>query len=143
MDPQGAVLMPFKDENESPELEGMPAVGTFCWDELLTSDPAAAAKFYAGVYGFTVDEREMGPMGTYRVLKRGERMTGGIMKQPMPNVPPHWSAHVAVADIEAATKRVETLKGKVIVPPMEVPGMGRFAVFSDRAGATLQIFQGK
>jgi predicted enzyme related to lactoylglutathione lyase len=142
-DPQGAVLMPFRDQHEPPELQGPPPVGTFCWDELLTTDPVAAVAFYTPIFGWTVTEQQMGAAGTYRVLKRGDKMTGGIMKLPMPQIPPNWAAYVAVANVDASVKRAESLKAKVVVPPSDIPGMGRFAVFTDPTGATLSIFQGQ
>jgi predicted enzyme related to lactoylglutathione lyase len=142
-DPQGAVLLPFRDKTESPEREGPPAVGTFCWDELATSDPAAAAKFYSSIYGWKVTEQPMGAMGTYRVLNRGERMSGGIMGLPAPGVPPHWAAYVAVANVDATVKRVESLRGKLLVPPTDIPNMGRFAAFTDPTGAALSVFHGQ
>jgi predicted enzyme related to lactoylglutathione lyase len=145
VDPQGAVLLPFlpsQPADAMPELEGPPPVGTFCWDELLTTDPAKAADFYKAIYGWTISEQDMGGM-TYRVLKRGERMAGGIMKLPMPGIPPHWGTYVAVAKVEETVKRVESLKAKVVVPPSDIPGMGRFATFTDPLGATLSVFQGK
>ncbi len=144
VDPQGAALLPFlplPPENAVPEPE-VPPNGTFCWDELLTTDPAKAAAFYTAIYGWTVTEQEMGG-GTYRVLKRGERMTGGIMKLPMPGIPPHWGTYVAVASVEETLKRAESLKAKAIVPPTDIPGMGRFATFADPTGATLSVFTGK
>jgi predicted enzyme related to lactoylglutathione lyase len=142
VDPQGAVLLPFLSaQPDAPEVEGPPAVGTFCWDELLTTDPAKAADFYKAIYGWTVMEQDMGGM-TYRVLKRGDRMTGGIMKLPMPGIPPHWGTYVAVANLEETMKRAESLKAKVVVPPTDIPGMGRFATFTDPVGATLSVFRG-
>ncbi|HZU84101.1 MAG TPA: VOC family protein [Polyangiaceae bacterium] len=142
-DPQGAVLMAFRDLNEAPEPQGPPAPGTFCWDELVTPDPAAAVKFYTPIYGWTVVEQPMGSMGTYHVLKRGDVMSGGIMKTPGPGVPTYWAAYVAVKDVDATMKRAEKLKAKLVVPPSDIPGMGRFAVFSDPSGAVLSIFQGR
>jgi hypothetical protein len=50
---------------------------------------------------------------------------------------------VAVASVDASTKRVESLGGKVVVPPSDIPNMGRFSVFTDTTGATLCMFQGK
>ena len=144
-DPQGAVLLPFlpsQPADTTPEPEGPPPVGTFCWDELMTSDPAKAAEFYTAIYGWTTKEQELGAHGTYRTLLRGERMTGGIMSLPMPGIPPQWGTYVAVASVEDTVKRVESLKAKVLVPPSDIPGMGRFAVFGDPLGATLSVFHG-
>ena len=144
VDPQGGVLLPFRsDQPEMAETQGPPPVGTFCWDELMTSDPVAAVAFYTEIYRWTVTEQDMGPGGTYRVLKRGDVMTGGIMKLPMPEVPTYWGAYVAVANVEATMKRAESLKAKVIVPPADIPNMGRFAIFADPAGAVLAVFQGR
>ena len=141
-DPQGALLFPFKEAQESAELAGPPGAGTFCWDELLTSDAAAAVEFYKAIYGWTTTTTDMGPMGTYYVLHRGERMAGGVMGLPMPGVPPHWQTHVAVTDLEATVKHAESLGGHVVMPPTPVPNMGRFAVILDPQGAPFAVFQG-
>ena len=37
------------------------APGTFCWVELATTDGEAAKKFYSGLFGWTIDDRPMGP----------------------------------------------------------------------------------
>jgi predicted enzyme related to lactoylglutathione lyase len=141
-DSQGAVLMPWHGKEAPPELEGPPPVGSFCWDELLTTDTAAAAKFYKELYGYTVEEKNMGPMGTYRVLKRGDRETAGIMSKPMAEVPTHWTAYVHVVNVDESAKRAERLKATIAVQPMDIPGIGRFAVLVDPSHASIPIFQG-
>jgi predicted enzyme related to lactoylglutathione lyase len=87
-DPQGAAFAVYKGKNPYPPEPERPPVGAFCWEELHTNDPVAAAKFYSAAFGYTVDEVDMGPAGTYRVLKRGDTQTAGIMKT-MPGAPPH------------------------------------------------------
>jgi predicted enzyme related to lactoylglutathione lyase len=56
-------------------------------------------------------------------------------------IPDHWMAYVAVADIEATAAKVEGLGGKVCVPVTDI-GIGRFAVINDPVGAYLSVFQG-
>jgi predicted enzyme related to lactoylglutathione lyase len=142
-DPQGAVLMPFKPSGPEGGPEGIPAPGSFCWDELLTSDPEAATQFYPDIYGWTIaPPRDMGDMGKYWVLLSGENMRGGIMGLPMPGIPPHWSTHVAVVNLEQSLEKAQSLGGNIMAPPMEVPGFGRFAVIMDTVGATINLFQG-
>lgn len=141
VDPQGAVLAPFKAKEAKAELAGPPAVGTFCWDELHTSDPQAAATFYSAIYGYAVQERDMGPMGTYRILKRGDRQAAGVMKAPMPGQPSAWLSYVAVDDVDAKAKRAQQLGGKLVVPPSDIPQIGRFAVVTDAQGATFALFK--
>lgn len=142
LDPQGAALAPMTPARPDPEQEGPPPVGTFCWDELHTKDPAEAAKFYSAIYGYTVEENDMGPMGTYRVLKRGERRAGGIMKTRMAEQPSAWLHYVVVPDVDQGEKRAAGLGGKVIVPSMDIPGIGRFSVVTDRQGAAIALFKG-
>jgi hypothetical protein len=142
LDAQGAALAPMTPARDDAEREGPPPVGTFCWDELHTKDPAAAVKFYSAIYGYTVEDKDMGPMGTYHILKRGERQAGGIMKARMAEQPSAWLHYVVVPDVDQGAKRAEGLGGKVIVPAMDIPGIGRFSVVADRQGATLALFKG-
>jgi predicted enzyme related to lactoylglutathione lyase len=141
IDPQGAALGPYKPTEERAEDAGYPPVGSFCWTELLTSDPEAASTFYKEIFGWTVEKRDMGPMGTYFGLLRGDKQAGGIMKSQMSDAPPAWLCYVAVADVDATAKRVEGLKGKLIVPPKDIPGIGRFAVHADPLGAVSAVFK--
>jgi hypothetical protein len=142
IDAQGAALAPMKPTEQRAELEGPPPNGSFCWDELLTSDPASALAFYKGVYGFTSADKDMGPMGTYHVLNRGERMTAGIMKTQMQGQPSAWLSYIAVDDVDAKAKRAQALHGKLIVPAADIPGIGRFAVVTDAQGAAFALFKG-
>lgn len=53
VDPWGAVLLPFRSSaDEAPPPEGVPPVGTFCWETLATPEVKAAVAFYRKVIGF-------------------------------------------------------------------------------------------
>ena len=60
--------------------------GAFSWCELMTPDPEAAKRFYGTLFGWTLEDMDMG-QGTYTVIKAGGAGIGGIMKRP-PNAPP-------------------------------------------------------
>jgi len=45
--------------------------GTFSWVELVTTDAAAAKKFYAGLFGWSYDDAPVGPDMTYTMIKLG------------------------------------------------------------------------
>jgi predicted enzyme related to lactoylglutathione lyase len=142
MDPQGAAFALYKDTKPYAEEPERPPVGAFCWDELMSSDPAGAAKFYSQLFGYTVEEVDMGPMGTYRILKRGDRQPAGLMKLP-PNVPvSHWLAYVHVADVDASTRNAKELGAQVHMQPMDIPKIGRFSVIADPTGAAIALFKG-
>jgi predicted enzyme related to lactoylglutathione lyase len=142
-DPQGAVFAVYKGARPYPEEPERPPVGAFCWDELYSTDPAASAKFYADVFGYSIEESDMGPMGIYRVLKRGDRMTAGVMKPP-PDAPQasHWLTYVAVKEVDAATRNAGELGAKTLMPPTDIPKMGRFSIMGDPTGAAIAFFSG-
>ena len=117
--------------------------GAFSWCELMTSDMDAAKDFYQKLFGWRLDEEPMGEGKTYTVIKAGERQIGGIMLNSdalSPEVPPpSWGVYVTVNDVDETAKLAESMGGKIIVPPMEIPDTGRFAVFADPQGAVLAI----
>jgi predicted enzyme related to lactoylglutathione lyase len=112
--------------------------GAFSWSELTTTDPAAAAAFYGKLFGWTVKAPDPN-MGGYRVVAIGEQGVAGIsgMQPGAPAMPSHWGNYVTVGDIDHTTGLCESLGGKVLVPPMDVPGVGRMAVFMDPQGAVI------
>lgn len=115
--------------------------GAFCWNELATTDAAGAKKFYTELLGWQLTEGDAAPM-VYSEIIVGDAHVGGIY-QPTPehggNTPPHWMAYVAVDDVDASAKRVEELGGKLRVPPMDIPAVGRFCVITDPQGASLSL----
>lgn len=114
--------------------------GAFSWSELTTSDPAAAAKFYGALFGWTVQNMDMGT-GPYHVAKVGETSVAGIMSPPpgAPGMPPAWGCYVTVDDVDATLAKAESLGGRTLMPPMVVPGVGRMAVLQDPQGAVLSV----
>jgi uncharacterized protein len=138
-DAQGAEFNLFR----SAEGDREPAKGdgTFFWNELWTTDATKALAFYEDVVGYTHKDMDMGPMGTYHVLEHGGAPRGGLMKSPDAKAPPMWLSYVAVADADAAAKRASKLGGKVIAEPSDIPGIGRFAILADPAGAVFAVIK--
>jgi len=87
--------------------------GDFSWCELLTNDVEGAKAFYREVFGWEMKEREL-EEGPYTIIKAGDRQ---------------------VVD-EVARKIVEN-GGRLLVPPTDIPGTGRFCTFQDPQGAAL------
>src|SRR5262249_17115511 len=72
-DPQGGAVSVFKPNNPM-TLHDVTKEGEFCWNELMTSDSAAAWKFYSEIFGWkSIQEMDMGAMGTYRVFGFGDK----------------------------------------------------------------------
>jgi predicted enzyme related to lactoylglutathione lyase len=145
-DPQGATLSIFKP-NKPMDAHDPSKGGEFCWNELMTSDSAAAFKFYSEIFGWKINqEMDMGPMGTYRVFGIGETGLGGMMTTPKGNpMPPSWIYYTETSDLDAAIARATKKGAKVINGPMDVPGGGRIAQLKDPQGAVFALhhFSGK
>jgi predicted enzyme related to lactoylglutathione lyase len=139
-DPQGAQLCLYRSA-KGEETDAPPANGSFAWNELWTSDAAAALAFYTKVFGYTDKPMDMGPEGTYHVLEKDGVSRAGLMASTKAGVPPMWLPYVAVADADAAAERTRRLGGAVHVPPSDIPGIGRFAVLADPAGAAFAVLK--
>ncbi|MET0240487.1 MAG: VOC family protein [Sphingobium sp.] len=130
-DPQGApfyIMKPATDEGTSLAFAyDVPRVGHCAWNELTTSDQAAAWHFYGTRFGWTKDgEMDMGPeMGTYDFI-RHHGDTGGVIGAIMGGAPqwgpPRWTQYFRVPDIDAAKAVIEAEGGSITNGPMEIPG---------------------
>lgn len=114
--------------------------GTFCWAESMTKDADAAGAFYTQMFGWDSNPMDMGEF-TYHIFMQGEAQKAGLMEiQPdMGPMPPHWMVYVAVADCDATTAKAQELGAQVMVPPTDIPGIGRFSLFQDPTGAMLSV----
>jgi predicted enzyme related to lactoylglutathione lyase len=142
-DPLGGVLclwQPFRPDDTADD-GAAPKDGELVWNELYTEDVDKSLAFYKAVGGYTVEPMDMGPMGTYHILKTGETSRGGVMKTPMPGVPQSWLPYVQVANADATIERAKKLGAEIKVPPSDIPNVGRFAIFVDPQGAALGIIQ--
>jgi predicted enzyme related to lactoylglutathione lyase len=108
-------------------------MGRFIWHDLMTVDLGGARAFYGELCGWQFDELRLGGV-TVLAIRVGERRVGALM--PEKDIPAsHWIPHLPVENTDAACARVSELGGKVCVPPMAIPRLGRFAVAEDREGA--------
>lgn len=114
--------------------------GSFCWNELMTPDVAAAKTFYGTALGWTFTEEDMGENGLYTLayVKGQEGPVAGIFEWPESQPGSRdWFAYVAVDDIDAALGKVEPAGGTVMRGPWTVPGVGKIAIVLDAAGSAI------
>jgi uncharacterized protein len=112
--------------------------GAFAWNELETRDVAMAREFYGEVFGWTVDESDMGDAGTYYAWMNAGVPVGGmadIAGRVPDEVPAHWLVYFNVPDADAAVAAAEANGGSLGIGPIDLP-MGRFAILQDQFGAT-------
>ena len=131
-DPQGApfyVMDPIPPEGggES-DVFSVTEAQRVRWNELATSDPEAAIAFYKKHFGWGQEgEMDMGPLGAYRFLQRGEVMIGAVMPLMEGYPVPVWNFYIGVDDIDRARDAITANGGTITSEPMEIPG-GEYAM---------------
>jgi uncharacterized protein len=141
-DPQGAAFYVMQPASSEERPEGAPEIGEGSWHELMTTDAAAAMKFYTEVFGWQPSETmDMGEMGKYHMFNRPHGMIGGMMNKPpqLAHVPPNWGIYFLVPDINAAVDRIKAGGGQILNGPMEVPGGDWIVNAMDPQGAAFSL----
>ena len=137
-DPQGATLSAFAPQ---PQGDGELGEGVFVWDELHTSDPAAAKSFYGEVLGWTARDEDMGGF-SYTIFQSPSGTDVGGCMQLMEGTPaPHWLVYIGTDDVDASTARAKELGATVHVEPADIPNVGRFSVIQDPTGAVFGLYK--
>ncbi|MEW5755191.1 MAG: VOC family protein [Pseudomonadota bacterium] len=113
--------------------------GAFSWCELLTDQPEKAKEFYGQLFGWTLEEMKMQGGPEYLVIKVGDTAIGGMMKKPSmaKDAPNYWGTYVTVKSADETAAKAKKLGATILVPPTDIPGVGRFCVLQDAQGATL------
>jgi predicted enzyme related to lactoylglutathione lyase len=111
--------------------------------ELSSTDVPKAKAFYGKLFDWTLEDVDMGPGGTYTMIKPGEGTGGGMMNQLIPGAPSAWMAYVLVDDIAAATQKAKSLGATVMKDVTEVMGAGWFSIIVDPTGAMLGLWKPK
>lgn len=145
-DPQGVPFYIMTPQGTGKSLafaDDIPRVGHCAWNELQTSDPAAAWAFYGDLFGWKQEgEMDMGPMGKYQFIRHGT-MIGAVMPANADMGPPRWNQYFRVEDIDAAKTAVEDGGGRVVNGPDEIPG-GDFSMNCiDPQGAPFGLVGGR
>ena len=105
--------------------------------EVLGVDAAKLQRFYADLFDWPVTLNPAG-YGYVPVAPTAPvRLTGGIGASPQRQ--PLVVFYVKVDDPAAILKRAESLGGRIVMPPVDVPGGLTFARFADPEGNVIGI----
>jgi len=139
VDPTGASVNLWQPKQHH-GLEVRDENNTMCWNELMTGDTAAAAEFYQALLGWTANESDMAGR-PYTVFFNNGKTAGGMMsiEPEMGPIPAHWLMYFAVANCDLTTEAATGTGGKVLVPPTDLPNVGRFAILQDPGGVVFGI----
>jgi predicted enzyme related to lactoylglutathione lyase len=115
--------------------------------EIPANDLEKLRKFYSELFGWKI-ERFPGPsdywgIQTVPVDDKGLPMrpgvNGGMMKRQNPDHKP--VNYISVESVDEYSKKVVQLGGQIVVPKMEIPGMGWWALAVDPEGNQIGLFQ--
>ena len=148
-DPQGAPFYVMKPIPPAGRPEAQSDVfspdkpGRDSWNEISTTDPAAARKFYGDQFGWdTNDFMDMGEMGEYRFIDHhGQRL--GALCGTMPGGQSKWRFYFRVASIAAAKDIAEAGGGTIAMGPHQVPTGDWILIGTDPQGAEFALVGGE
>ena len=115
--------------------------------EIPADDVEKLRKFYGQLFGWKI-EKMPGPVEywgiqTVPVNEKGEPIrsgvNGGMMKKQNPEHKP--VNYILVESVDEYVRKIESLDGKIVVPKMEVPGIGWGALALDPEGNQFAILQ--
>ena len=125
----------------------MTNASNFIWYELMTPDPAGAARFYGAVVGWTIAAERDPAAGDvdYRMIGRGDGgNAGGVLALTADMLAggarPIWMGYLEVADVDQAVAAIEADGGAVHMPATDLP-VGRIAMVSDPQGAVFYVMK--
>jgi uncharacterized protein len=115
--------------------------GVTCWIDTEQPDPAEAARFYSGLFGWTLtDAVPPGAPGSYPIATLDGHDVAAIAPG---EGAPAWNTYVAVDDVDATAGAVPGLGGRVPTGPEDAGPGGRTASCTDPAGAAFRLWQAR
>jgi predicted enzyme related to lactoylglutathione lyase len=106
--------------------------------EVLGKDAEALQRFYSQAFDWQVDANNQMNYGMVAAQEGG--IGGGV--GPAPEGDGHATFYVQVDDAEAALAKVESLGGKRVAGPMDIPEGPTIALFTDPEGHLVGLASG-
>ena len=111
---------------------------TFCWNGLISSDPAKTLAFFPEVLGWQRQTIEMDGE-TVEMLANDNEPLAHVRGPAAAGEPSWWNNYFRVDDVDAVAKKAAAAGGKILVEPTDI-GPGRFATIATPSGASLSLF---
>jgi uncharacterized protein len=96
--------------------------------EIVTQEVDATCEAYSKLHGVTFGEGDPG-LGNARTASLANGGTIGVRAPMSDSEEPVVRPYLLVEDIDLAVAAVEKSDGEIALPPMEVPGYGKFAIY--------------
>jgi predicted enzyme related to lactoylglutathione lyase len=118
--------------------------GVPCWIDTWQDDPETAARFYAAVFGWEIEETT--PPGSerrYFICRLRGRDVAAI-GSPIPDAAPPtpvWTTYVRVDSADGTAAAAREAGGNILVEPADSMDGGRLAMVADPSGAVLGAWE--
>jgi predicted enzyme related to lactoylglutathione lyase len=126
-DPEGAIFSVIR------RPEGIiSGSGPFVWNELSAIDPERVSKFYAQLFDWQI-ERIVTDEPYWRSSEAGFVKSSHSRAQ--------WIGYLHCESVDLSARRAQSLGAKMLYPPTDIPGIGRFSQLADPTGAPFALFR--
>lgn len=131
--------------SQSPFTAGSASTrGRFLWHELLCRDRAKALAFYPAVAPWTTMTRPPAQgEPPYDMFMNGGMPAAGVMTIPDAagaGQRTTWLPYMGAPDVDATSTEAISLGATSLMPPTDIPAVGRIAVLADPQGAQFALF---
>lgn len=96
--------------------------------EIVTQEVDATCEAYSNLHGATFGEGDPG-LGNARTALLANGGTIGVRAPMRDSEEPVVRPYLLVEDIDAAVAAAEKAGGEIALPPLEIPGHGKFAIY--------------
>ena len=111
--------------------------------ELWSPNPEAASKFYASVFDWKIN---YAPALSYWLIDTGAMIggagvNGGMFRPQQGPLPAKLTLYIGVDDVGAYVGKAQAAGARVLIPEMEIPGVGWSAVLLDPDERAIGLFK--
>jgi len=119
--------------------------GVPCWVDTNQPDPDAAVAFYAGLFGWALEDGMPEGSGGHYFIGRIRGGDVAAISSIPEGAPPMvvWNTYIWVDDADITAKKAAEAGGAVLAEPFDVMDAGRMAVLADTEGAAFCVWQAK
>ncbi|MDZ7343701.1 MAG: VOC family protein [candidate division KSB1 bacterium] len=114
--------------------------------EVMGKDAKKLQSFYSKLFDWQLQMYEPMNYGVVFAAGNGNEVgkgsIGGGIGATQEGQPGYVTFYVQVPDLKATLKQAESMGGKTVVPPTEIPNMVTFAMFSDPEGNMVGLVKG-
>ena len=115
--------------------------GKMVWADLLTTDVAAASRFYTAVFGWDMVPSEDPGYMTAAIDGRPVAAIASYEEDTPEDAEAFWLPSFSVRDVDAAMQRATGAGGTSLEQAGNLPGRGRLAVLQDPQGAVVSLLR--